>query len=102
MALPRNRESMVEISESTKRRYFINLHEQLQNLRHAMEKSDFSAVAEICHRVRGSANLFGLKDLGEACQEMEEAAVHQDPERMVEEFQVIEVIISRNAISEAS
>jgi len=101
MALPRNH-NVVEVSETTKKRYLKNLSEQIRNLRRAMEKSDFSTVREICHRVRGSASLFGLRDLGDACRETEEACIGEKPEAVVNGFQVIEVIVSRNSIHEAS
>jgi HPt (histidine-containing phosphotransfer) domain-containing protein len=96
MALPRSH-NVVEVSEATKKRYLKNLAEQMSNLRRAMEKSDYGTVREICHRVRGSASLFGLKDLGEACRDTEEACLENRPERVVEGFQVIEVIVSRNS-----
>lgn len=90
------RENIIEVSETTKNRYFKNLSNQIHQLRLAMEKSDNEAVREICHRVRGSASLFGLKDLGEACRDVEEACVANNPEGIVEGFQVIEVIVGRN------
>lgn len=95
MALPRSH-NVVEVSEATKKRYLKNLSEQIQNLRRAMEKSDYETVREICHRVRGSASLFGLRDLGEACRATEEACIASKPERVVEGFQIIEVIVSRS------
>ncbi len=94
-----NRENFVEISENTKNRYFKNLHNQIHLLRLAMERSDNDAVREICHRLRGSASLFGMKDLGDACRNVEEACLGKDAERIVEGFQIIEVIVSRNVNS---
>ena len=88
--------NVLEVSEATKKRYFRNLIDQLQGLRSAMEKSDFPAIEEICHRVQGSASLYGLRDLGEACRSMELAAKERNLEEMVQCFQVIEVIVSRN------
>lgn len=96
------RDNIVEVSETTKNRYFQNLSNQIHQLRLAMERSDFEAVREICHRVRGSASLFGMKDLGEACRDVEEAVLANRPERVVEGFQVIEVIVGRNLSAEAS
>jgi HPt (histidine-containing phosphotransfer) domain-containing protein len=96
MALPRSH-NVVEVSEATKKRYLKNLAEQITNLRRAMEKSDFATVREICHRVRGSASLFGLRDLGDACRETEEACIQNKSEGIVQGFQVIEVIVSRNS-----
>jgi len=96
MALPKENQSLA-VSEATRRRYFQNLVKQLADLREAMEKSDFDSVREICHRMRGSASLFGLKDLGAAGREMEEAAIGRKLEEMVSGFQVIEVIVNRNA-----
>lgn len=96
MAMPK-RDNILEVSETTKKRYFRNLQGQVYNLRQAMEKSDLEAVREICHRVRGSASLFGLKELGEACRSMEEASLQKKLEEVVESFQVIEVIVSQNA-----
>jgi len=96
MAMPK-RDYVLEVSETTKKRYFRNLQAQVYNLRQAMEKSDLGAVREICHRIRGSASLFGLKELGEACRAMEEASIQQKLEEVVESFQVIEVIVSQNA-----
>lgn len=95
MAMPK-RDNVLEVSETTKKRYFRNLLDQIHNLRLAMERSDFDTVREICHRVRGSASLFGLKDLGDACRWMEEASVEKKLEQLVEGFQVIEVIVARN------
>jgi HPt (histidine-containing phosphotransfer) domain-containing protein len=95
MALPSRHN--LEISTTTRNRYLKNLVSQMDLLRSAMERSDLQAVREICHRVRGSAGLFGLKDLGDACRTMEEAAMANQPEQMVEAFQVIEVIVARNA-----
>jgi HPt (histidine-containing phosphotransfer) domain-containing protein len=96
-------ENVVEISETTKARYFKNLQHQIHLLRLAMERSDNMAVSEICHRLRGSASLFGLKDLGDACRDLEEACETNNPEGIVEGFQVIEVIVGRNVIpAEAS
>lgn len=94
MALPK-RENIGDISESTRARYLHGLQNQLGQLRNAMERSDFSTVREICHRVRGSAGLFGMKDLGDACRTMEEACMANRPEQIVEAFQVIEVIVGR-------
>lgn len=95
MALPK-REHLVEVSEKTKRRYLTGLHGQLQDLRQAMERSDFEQVREICHRISGSAGLFGLRDLGEACRATEAACLNGQAEQVVEGFQVIEVIVARN------
>lgn len=89
--------NVLEISETTKKRYFRNLLEQVHSLRLAMEMSDLETVREICHRVRGSASLFGLRDLGDACKSMEEASLAKRMEELVEGFQVIEVIVARNA-----
>lgn len=94
MALPKREYSMA-ISEATRSRYIQNLQAQVQMLRNAMEKSDFEEVRAICHRVQGSAGLFGMKDLGEACRAMEEAAIANLPTQVVEAFQVIEVILAR-------
>jgi len=91
------RENVLEVSETTKKRYFRNLMQQIHSLRLAMEKSDLETVREICHRVRGSASLFGLRDLGEACKSMEEASLAKKLEEIVQNFQVIEVIVSRHA-----
>lgn len=91
------RNNVLEVSEATKRRYFRNLTEQMRELRLAMEKSDFKSIQEICHRVQGSASLFGLSDLGDACRSMERAALSQDLDEMVQCFQVIEVIVARNS-----
>ena len=96
MALP-NREHNVEVSEHTRKRYLQNLQGQLHDLRNAMERSDSREVREICHRIRGSAGLFGMKELGDACRSMEEAAMANQLEQMVESFQVIEVIVARHA-----
>ncbi len=87
----------LEVSETTKRKYFRSLMEQVHALRQAMEKSDFDSIREICHRVRGSASLFGLKELGEACRWMEEASIQKKIEQLVHGFQIIEVIVSQNA-----
>jgi HPt (histidine-containing phosphotransfer) domain-containing protein len=95
MAMPK-RDNIVEVSETTKNRYFKNLSNQIHQLRLAMEKSDNESVREICHRVRGSASLFGLKELGDACRDVEEAILANNPERIVEGFQIIEVIVGRN------
>lgn len=89
--------NVLEVSEATKRRYLRNLAEQLRELRSAMEKSDFKVIREICHRVQGSASLFGLSDLGEACRSMEQAATDQKLDDIVQCFQVIEVIVARNS-----
>ncbi|HEY8280532.1 MAG TPA: Hpt domain-containing protein [Bdellovibrionota bacterium] len=90
------KENIVEVSESTRSKYFRSLTIQIYQLRQAMEKSDYKTAREICHRVRGSASLFGLRDLGEACRDVEAACMAQDGERIVEGFQVIEVIVGRN------
>lgn len=90
------RDNVVEVSEATKARYFTNLAKQLHLLRQAMERSDNSSVREICHRVRGSASLFGLKDLGDACRDVEEACMAQNAEVIVSGFQTIEVIVNRH------
>ena len=95
MALPK-RDHLVEVSEKTKRRYLQGLHSQLHELRLAMEKSDFTHVREICHRIQGSAGLFGLQDLGDACRATEAACLNNEPEKVVEGFQIIEVIVARN------
>ncbi len=97
MALPK-RDNLTSISEATRARYLKNLNEQLQVLRQAMERSDFAVVREICHRVRGSASLFGMSDLGEACRNMEEAAMARNAEQIVSGFQVIEVIVTRATV----
>lgn len=99
MALPQEQQG-ASVSETTKKKYLKNLREQIRSLRLAMEKSDANAAREICHRVRGSASLFGLKDLGEACRAMEESSVQGRFDRMVEDFQVIEVIVARNFLLE--
>jgi HPt (histidine-containing phosphotransfer) domain-containing protein len=91
------KEGGLEVSETTKKRYFRSLVQQIHSLRLAMEKSDLETVREICHRVRGSANLFGLGDLGEACKTMEEASLAKRLVEIVQNFQVIEVIVSRHA-----
>jgi HPt (histidine-containing phosphotransfer) domain-containing protein len=91
------RNNVLEVSEATKKKYFRNLADQMRNLRLAMEKSDFEKIREISHRVLGSASLFGLKDLGEACRSMEQAAIEKNLEQIVEGFQVIEVIVARNS-----
>lgn len=93
MALPKNDQV---ISAGTRNRYLQSLQGQLHGLRLAMEKSDLTSVREICHRMRGSAGLFGLKDLGDACRATEEACLARNQEKIVEGFQVIEVIVSRN------
>lgn len=93
----KKRNNVLEVSEATKRRYFRNLTEQLRDLRSAMEKSDFKTIQEICHRVQGSASLFGLNDLGDACRSMEQAAMDQNLDEIVQCFQVIEVIVARNS-----
>ena len=85
-----------EISEATKARYFSSLASQIHQLRQAMERSDNKSVREICHRVRGSASLFGLKDLGVVCRDVEEACLAENPEAIVSGFQAIEVIVSRH------
>lgn len=97
MALPKSN-NVVEVSEATKKRYMNNLSAQLHQLRLAMEKSDYGTVREICHRVRGSASLFGLRDLGDACRSTEEACMEEKPERVVEGVQIIEVIASRHSL----
>lgn len=91
-----NKDNLIKISETTKTRYMQKLGEQVHELRAAMERSDFLTVREICHRVRGSANLFGLKDLGIACRDVEEACIANRPEAIVNGFQVIEVMIGRH------
>lgn len=91
------RNRVLQVSETTKRRYFRNLADQLRDLRLAMEKSDFGKIREICHRVQGSASLFGLNDLGDACRSMEQAAIDQNLDELVQCFQVIEVIVARNS-----
>ena len=97
------RDNIVEVSETTKNRYFQNLANQIHLLRSAMEKSDNDSVREICHRIRGSASLFGLKDLGDACRDVEEACLANNLEKIVEGFQVIEVIVNRHILpAEAS
>lgn len=103
MALPK-RNNLVEVSEGTRKRYFDNLQNQVHQLRNEMERSNFTAVKEICHRLSGSAGLFGLQDLGDACRVMEEAAMAKQAEKMVEAFQVIEIIVNRNVggVTEAS
>lgn len=88
---------VLAVSEATKQRYLKGLEEQTHSLRLAMEKSDFRAIKEICHRVQGSASLFGLADLGEACRSMEQAAEEKNLEQLVECFQVIEVIVARTS-----
>jgi HPt (histidine-containing phosphotransfer) domain-containing protein len=95
MAMPK-RDNVVEVSETTRARYFSNLAKQLHLLRQAMERSDNDSVREICHRVRGSASLFGLKDLGDACRDVEEACLKGNAEAIVSGFQTIEVIVSRH------
>jgi HPt (histidine-containing phosphotransfer) domain-containing protein len=90
------RDNVVEVSEHTRARYFANLAKKLHLLRQAMERSDNEAVREICHRVRGSASLFGLKDLGDACRDVEEACLAKNSEAIVKGFQAIEVIVSRH------
>jgi HPt (histidine-containing phosphotransfer) domain-containing protein len=89
------REFGVEVSPITRARYLKNLGMQLQLLRNAMEKSENDAVREICHRVRGSAGLFGLKELGQVCRDVEEACIAKNSEAIVSGFQSIEVIVSR-------
>jgi len=91
------RYSVLAVSEATKSRYYRNLAEQLRELRSAMEKSDFKTIREICHRVQGSSSLFGLSDLGDACRSMEQAAMDQNLDEIVQCFQVIEVIVARNS-----
>lgn len=91
------RNNVLQVSEATKRRYFRNLTDQLRDLRSAMERSDFNNIQEICHRVQGSASLFGVSDLGDACRSMELASKEQNLEEMVQCFQVIEVIVARNS-----
>jgi HPt (histidine-containing phosphotransfer) domain-containing protein len=95
MAMAR-KENIVEVSENTKARYMKNLANQIHQLRQAMEKSDNEAVREICHRVRGSASLFGLRDLGDACRDVEEACLARNAEAIVAGFQAIEVIVGRH------
>jgi HPt (histidine-containing phosphotransfer) domain-containing protein len=95
MAMARE-DNVVQVSESTKARYLKNLGAQLQLLRNAMEKSENDAVREICHRVRGSASLFGLKELGDACRDVEEACMAKNNEAIVSGFQAIEVILNRH------
>lgn len=90
------RDNVVEVSETTRARYFSNLAKQLHLLRQAMERSDNEAVREICHRVRGSASLFGLRDLGDVCRDVEEACLAKNSEAIVSGFQVIEVIVNRH------
>ncbi|MGZ3694766.1 MAG: Hpt domain-containing protein [Bdellovibrionota bacterium] len=90
------KEPKIEISGSTRSKYLKNLKIQLESLRSAMEKTDHKSIREICHRIQGSAGLFGFKDLGLACRAMEEASIANQAEQMVEAFQVIEVIISRH------
>lgn len=102
MAMAR-KDNVVEVSDTTKTRYFTNLAKQLHLLRQAMEKSDNESVREICHRVRGSASLFGLKDLGDACRDVEEACLDKNAEAIVSGFQAIEVIVTRHLMpAEAS
>jgi len=95
MAMAR-RDNVVEVSETTRARYFTNLAKQLHLLRQAMERSDNDSVREICHRVRGSASLFGLKDLGDSCRDVEEACIAHNAEAVVSGFQAIEVIVNRH------
>lgn len=99
MALPQEQQN-VTVSEATKKKYLKNLREQIRSLRLAMEKSDAGSAREICHRIRGSASLFGLKELGDACRTMEESSAQEKFDRMVENFQVIEVIVSRSFLME--
>ena len=86
----------MEISEATKQRYFQNLLSQLQLMRTAMERSDNKALQEACHRVRGSAALFGLRDLGEACGLLESACLEGHSDVIVAGFQVLEIIARRH------
>lgn len=95
MATARN-DNVMEVSDTTKARYLKNLGTQLELLRTAMEKSENDAVREICHRVRGSAGLFGLKELGDACRDVEEACLAKNSEAIVSGFQAIEVILKRH------
>ncbi|MGZ3650296.1 MAG: Hpt domain-containing protein [Bdellovibrionota bacterium] len=97
MAMAR-KDNVVEVSETTRARYMKNLSTQLHLLRQAMEKSENESVREICHRIRGSAGLFGLKELGDACRDVEEACLAKNAEAIVAGFQVIEVIMQRHAI----
>lgn len=91
------------ISETTRNRYFRSLAAQVQQLREAMERSDNRTVREICHRLRGSAALFGLRELGDACRDVEQACLEGNAEAIVAGFQVIEVIVARSAVpAEAS
>lgn len=92
----RKNEKFFGVSESTKQRYLQGLASQIRLLRQAMERSDVNSVREICHQVRGSAGLFGLKDLGDACLSMEKAALERNLSRLVGEFQVVEAVLARN------
>jgi HPt (histidine-containing phosphotransfer) domain-containing protein len=93
------KDKFMGISESTKQKYLDGLLEQIHHLRLAMERSEYQSVREICHRIRGSAPLYGLADLGEACGEVEKACLSLDlPESIVAGFQVIEVIVHRNLL----
>lgn len=68
----------LKISPHSLARYREILTRQLGDLERAMDARDFEQIREICHRVRGSAGLFGATELGLACKDAENAAIQKN------------------------
>lgn len=86
-----------KLSDAAVRNYINGLSVDLDELRHAMERSDLARVREICHRLRGSSAMYGFSDLGVACGEVEEFCLNGSGiDAVVSGLQVIEVIFNRS------
>ncbi len=66
-------------TEKTMAAYRLILDKQITGLWRAMELTEFDRALEICHKIKGSAALFGYADLGEACREAEGISPTLDP-----------------------
>ena len=61
-------------------KYLENRKADLEKLRAALEKDDFSALQMLSHKIKGHATSYGFTQLSPLCKQMETAAISHEKE----------------------
>ncbi len=67
--------ALTVLSLAAREKYIMTLSRQLLLLSGAAKRYDIPLVRDICHRIRGSAGMFGLDSIGDICAAAESAAI---------------------------
>lgn len=85
-----------KISAESIQKYVIRRQEDLQNLKSALEKSDYASLRHIAHQIKGSAGTFGFAELGSKAGVLEEHAIDKNESAVKDDISWIESWLKEN------